>query len=243
MTRTDPTDVPRPNAQLHFGVFFQGVNHWTIWSDPTSGSQIAPESYRQVAQTAERGLFDAFFLGEGLRLREVRRADPRPRHRRPPGRDHPTRRAGRADRADRAGLDLEHDLQRAGRPRPPAGRARPALRGPRRLERRHHRQRVDRRELPPWRLPRPRRPLPAGRGVPRTWPGRSGTAGPRRDRDLARRAVLGAPDAVAGCAYARRPVRRRARPTAAAQRPGAPGDLPGRRLRARAATSPPATPT
>jgi FMN-dependent oxidoreductase (nitrilotriacetate monooxygenase family) len=71
MTRTDPTDVPRPEANLHFGVFFQGVNHWTIWSDPNSGSQIDPASYRQVAQTAERGLFDAFFLGEGLRLREV----------------------------------------------------------------------------------------------------------------------------------------------------------------------------
>ncbi|MGH8916790.1 MAG: LLM class flavin-dependent oxidoreductase, partial [Actinomycetes bacterium] len=64
-------DVPFPHAQLHFGVFFQGVNHWTIWSDPASGSQIDPASYRRVAQTAERGLFDAFFLGEGLRLREV----------------------------------------------------------------------------------------------------------------------------------------------------------------------------
>ncbi|MDT7776411.1 MAG: hypothetical protein QOC67_5335, partial [Pseudonocardiales bacterium] len=71
MTRTDATDVPYPDAQLHFGVFFQGVNHWTIWSDPASGSQIDPASYRRVAQTAERGLFDAFFLGEGLRLREV----------------------------------------------------------------------------------------------------------------------------------------------------------------------------
>ncbi|GAA5173629.1 NtaA/DmoA family FMN-dependent monooxygenase [Pseudonocardia eucalypti] len=64
-------DVPYPDAQLHFGVFFQGVNHWTIWSDPASGSQIDPASFRRVAQTAERGLFDAFFLGEGLRLREV----------------------------------------------------------------------------------------------------------------------------------------------------------------------------
>jgi FMN-dependent oxidoreductase (nitrilotriacetate monooxygenase family) len=71
MTRTDPDDVPRPDAELHFGVFFQGVNHWTIWSDPASGSQLDPASFRQVAQTAERGLFDAFFLGEGLRLREV----------------------------------------------------------------------------------------------------------------------------------------------------------------------------
>jgi FMN-dependent oxidoreductase (nitrilotriacetate monooxygenase family) len=52
-------------------VFFQGVNHTTIWSEPSSGSQIAPRTYLQVAQTAERGLFDAFFLGEGLRLREV----------------------------------------------------------------------------------------------------------------------------------------------------------------------------
>ncbi|MEU8764092.1 NtaA/DmoA family FMN-dependent monooxygenase [Streptomyces sp. NPDC048659] len=71
MTRTDPYDVPRPDARLHFGVFFQGVNHWTIWSDPASGSQIDPGSFRKVALTAERGLFDAFFLGDGLRLRET----------------------------------------------------------------------------------------------------------------------------------------------------------------------------
>ncbi|GAA1443169.1 NtaA/DmoA family FMN-dependent monooxygenase [Leifsonia poae] len=55
---------------LRFGVFFQGVNFSTIWSDPASGSQIDFESFRRLAQTAERGLFSAFFLGEGLRLRE-----------------------------------------------------------------------------------------------------------------------------------------------------------------------------
>ncbi|MCX2180479.1 NtaA/DmoA family FMN-dependent monooxygenase [Streptomyces sp. SKN60] len=71
MTATDPYDVPRPDARLHFGVFFQGVNHWTVWSHPESGSQIDPASFRKVAQTAERGLFDAFFLGDGLRLRET----------------------------------------------------------------------------------------------------------------------------------------------------------------------------
>ncbi len=64
------TDLPRPDAQLHFGVFFQGVNHWTIWSEPESGSQIDFASFRRMVTTAERGLFDAFFLGEGLRLRE-----------------------------------------------------------------------------------------------------------------------------------------------------------------------------
>lgn len=57
-------------AQVHFGVFFQGVNHSTIWSDPASGSQIDFETFRRIVTTAERGLFDAFFLGEGLRLRE-----------------------------------------------------------------------------------------------------------------------------------------------------------------------------
>ena len=56
--------------QIQFGVFFQGVNFSTIWTDPRSGSQTDFESFRRVAQTAERGLFSAFFLGEGLRLRE-----------------------------------------------------------------------------------------------------------------------------------------------------------------------------
>ena len=64
------SDFRFPDAQLHFGVFFQGVNHWTIWSHPDSGSQIDFASFRRMVQTAERGLFDAFFLGEGLRLRE-----------------------------------------------------------------------------------------------------------------------------------------------------------------------------
>lgn len=64
--------ITRPRAQVHFGVFFQGVNHTTIWSDPESGSQTDFASFERVVRTAERGLFDAFFLGEGLRLRETR---------------------------------------------------------------------------------------------------------------------------------------------------------------------------
>ncbi|MFF2550561.1 NtaA/DmoA family FMN-dependent monooxygenase [Nocardia sp. NPDC058058] len=64
------SEVRFPDARVHFGVFFQGVNHHTIWSHPSSGSQIDFETFRRVATTAERGLFDAFFLGEGLRLRE-----------------------------------------------------------------------------------------------------------------------------------------------------------------------------
>jgi FMN-dependent oxidoreductase (nitrilotriacetate monooxygenase family) len=68
MTGND--EYRRPDAQLHLGVFFQGVNHWTVWSEPESGSQIDFSSFRTMITTAERGLFDAFFLGEGLRLRE-----------------------------------------------------------------------------------------------------------------------------------------------------------------------------
>lgn len=56
--------------QLRFGVFFQGVNSSTVWRSEKAGSQTDFASFRQIAQTAERGLFSAFFLGEGLRLRE-----------------------------------------------------------------------------------------------------------------------------------------------------------------------------
>lgn len=61
-----------PTGQLAFGVFFQGVNSSTIWRLPESGDQLAWESFEQLARTAERGKFAAFFLGEGLRLREHR---------------------------------------------------------------------------------------------------------------------------------------------------------------------------
>lgn len=60
----------QPQRHIQFGVFFQGVNFSTIWHWPESGSQTDFESFRRVIQTAERGLFSAFFLGEGLRLRE-----------------------------------------------------------------------------------------------------------------------------------------------------------------------------
>lgn len=66
------TDLRFPDATVHFGVFFQGVNHSTIWSDPRSGSQLLHSTFADLVHTAERGLFDAFFLGEGLRLREQR---------------------------------------------------------------------------------------------------------------------------------------------------------------------------
>jgi len=60
------------NARLHLGVFFTGVGPQLIWTDPAFSSHTHIDTFIQVAQTLERGLFDAFFLGEGLRVRENR---------------------------------------------------------------------------------------------------------------------------------------------------------------------------
>jgi FMN-dependent oxidoreductase (nitrilotriacetate monooxygenase family) len=54
------------------GAHFPGVNNHTVWRDPASGSQIEFSSFAHLARTAEAGLFDFFFLAEGLRLREQR---------------------------------------------------------------------------------------------------------------------------------------------------------------------------
>ncbi|MFI6156601.1 NtaA/DmoA family FMN-dependent monooxygenase [Kitasatospora sp. NPDC051170] len=61
----------RPLKQIHLAAHFPGVNNTTVWSDPAAGSHIAFDSFRRLAQTAERGKFDFFFLAEGLRLRET----------------------------------------------------------------------------------------------------------------------------------------------------------------------------
>jgi FMN-dependent oxidoreductase (nitrilotriacetate monooxygenase family) len=57
---------------IHLAAHFPGVNNTTVWSDPESGSQTDFSSFVHLAQTAERGKFDFFFLAEGLRLREHR---------------------------------------------------------------------------------------------------------------------------------------------------------------------------
>ncbi|MCV7171407.1 NtaA/DmoA family FMN-dependent monooxygenase [Mycobacterium manitobense] len=57
---------------IHLAAHFPGVNNTTVWTDPDSGSQIEFDSFVHLARTAERGLFDFFFLAEGLRLREHR---------------------------------------------------------------------------------------------------------------------------------------------------------------------------
>ncbi|MEV7778695.1 LLM class flavin-dependent oxidoreductase [Kitasatospora sp. NPDC088351] len=62
----------RPLKQIHLAAHFPGVNNTTVWTDPASRSQIEFSSFRHLAETAERGRFDFFFLAEGLRLRELK---------------------------------------------------------------------------------------------------------------------------------------------------------------------------
>ena len=57
---------------IHLAAHFPGVNNTPVWSAPEAGSQIEFDSFVHMARTAERGLFDFFFLAEGLRLREHR---------------------------------------------------------------------------------------------------------------------------------------------------------------------------
>jgi FMN-dependent oxidoreductase (nitrilotriacetate monooxygenase family) len=62
--------MSKPTRQIHLAAHFPGVNNTTVWSDPDAGSHIEFESFKRLAQTAERAKFDFFFLAEGLRLRE-----------------------------------------------------------------------------------------------------------------------------------------------------------------------------
>ncbi|WP_243075478.1 NtaA/DmoA family FMN-dependent monooxygenase [Microbacterium sp. SS28] len=59
-----------PRKQIILAAYVGGVNEHTLWEHPDAGSQIDFASFRHVAQTAERGRFDYFFLAEGLALRE-----------------------------------------------------------------------------------------------------------------------------------------------------------------------------
>jgi FMN-dependent oxidoreductase (nitrilotriacetate monooxygenase family) len=65
-------DHNQPGPQVHLGVFFTGVGPQLIWTDPSCASHHEIETFVAVVQLLERGLFDAFFLGEGLRVRENR---------------------------------------------------------------------------------------------------------------------------------------------------------------------------
>ncbi|GAA2532571.1 LLM class flavin-dependent oxidoreductase [Winogradskya humida] len=58
--------------RLHLGVFFTGVGPQLLWTAPDFAEHTHIDTFIATAKTLERGLFDAFFLGEGLRVRENR---------------------------------------------------------------------------------------------------------------------------------------------------------------------------
>ncbi|WNV86366.1 NtaA/DmoA family FMN-dependent monooxygenase [Umezawaea sp. Da 62-37] len=72
MNRPPESDEHDPNALVHLGVFYTGVGPQFIWADPSNAPHTGFDTCVSVARTLERGLFDAFFLGEGLRVRENR---------------------------------------------------------------------------------------------------------------------------------------------------------------------------
>ena len=191
----------KPLKQVILAAYFPGVNNTTVWHDPRSKSQIEFDSFVHLA--ADRRARQARLLlpRRGTAPARAGRQDPRPRHRRP------ARHAGRAHRARRGhhpprpGRHAQRDVPRAVRAGPPAGHARPPVRRPRGVERRHLVRRVHRRELPPRRVPRPRRPLRAGRRVRRSRAASCGTRGPpTRSSPIRRRGTFvrhGSPGAFA----------------------------------------------
>ena len=102
--------MPGTRKQIHLAAHFPGVNNTTVWSDPDAGSHIEFDSFVRFAQIAERGKFDFLFLAEGLRLREqnglIYDLDVVGR----PDTFTVLSRAGRRNRADRAGRDHQLDL-------------------------------------------------------------------------------------------------------------------------------------
>ncbi len=127
-TRSDHDEHQRQPKQVILAAYFPGVNNTTVWSDPRSRSQIEFDSFVHLAQTAERGKLDFFFLAEGLRLREQG------------GKIHDLDVVGRPDtltvltalavghHAPRPGRHAQRHVPRAVRAGPPAGHARPPVR-------------------------------------------------------------------------------------------------------------------
>ncbi|WP_084627081.1 NtaA/DmoA family FMN-dependent monooxygenase [Pseudoclavibacter soli] len=66
----DPTRDGKPRKQIILAAHIGGVNEHTLWEAPGAASQIAFDTFKHIAQTAERGRFDYFFLAEGLAVRQ-----------------------------------------------------------------------------------------------------------------------------------------------------------------------------
>jgi N-acetyl-S-(2-succino)cysteine monooxygenase len=61
-----------PRKHAHIGVFFQSVGYGVVWRHPDYAKTDVFATYVRFAQSAERGLLDFVFFGEGLVVREHR---------------------------------------------------------------------------------------------------------------------------------------------------------------------------
>ena len=133
--------------QMHLGVFVLGTgNHSAGWRyEGASTSSCSLPVMQTIAQIAERGKFDLFFISDGLAM--------------DPG-DHPSfvnrfepmtllAALSMVTTPHRARRDRVDELQRAVPRRPRLRLARPSQRRPRRLERRHQHPRQGRAQLQP----------------------------------------------------------------------------------------------
>ncbi|MEU8547278.1 NtaA/DmoA family FMN-dependent monooxygenase [Streptomyces roseoverticillatus] len=60
----------RQRKRMHLAAQVPGAGSTTVWAGPPSGRRTGFPSFRHLAATAERGLFDFLLLAEGLRLPE-----------------------------------------------------------------------------------------------------------------------------------------------------------------------------
>ncbi len=227
--------MSKPVKQIHLAAHFPGVNNTTVWSDPGLGQPHrvrfvralrADRRARQVRLPVprRRACACASRAGEIYDLDVVGRPDTF------------TVLAALAAVTERLGPDRHHQLhvQRTLRGGTAVRLARPSVRGPGRLERRHLLGCLHRRELPPRRLPRRGPALRARERASSTAPTTlfDSWRGDEIVADKERGVFLSDPDAGA-FAYPGRALRHQRPVQRAAQPAGQAGDLPGRRLRPR----------
>ena len=69
--------MARPKAQLRLGAFFNPTGHHVAsWRHPGAQADAGVnfKHYIEIAQTAERGKFDMFFLADNVAVRAAKRS-------------------------------------------------------------------------------------------------------------------------------------------------------------------------
>ena len=115
--------MSKPVKQIHLAAHFPGVNNTTVWSDPAGRQPHRVRLLPPLRPDRRAGQVRLPVPGRGAAAARAERPDLRPGRGRPPGHVHGPGRAGRGDRAARAGRHDQLDLQRALRGGPPVRHA------------------------------------------------------------------------------------------------------------------------